>query len=145
MTAVEVPLLRRQGYVDGQWVDADSGETFAVTNPATGEVLAEVPRMGAAETRRALAAAERALPTWKHASAKERAHVLRRFADLMLEHADFAGIAFSAASGKFPATVRRAVVNQQKLPMLVGLGEHAVNRFREESLRVMKNDDDRDA
>ena len=88
MTAVEVPLLRRQAYVDGQWVDADSGETFPVTNPATGDVLAEVPRMGAAETRRALAAAERALPTWKHATAKERARVLRRLADLMLEHED---------------------------------------------------------
>jgi succinate-semialdehyde dehydrogenase/glutarate-semialdehyde dehydrogenase len=88
VTAVEVPLLRRQAYVDGQWVDADSGETFAVTNPATGDVLADVPRMGAAETRRALAAAERALPAWKHARARERAGVLRRFADLMLEHED---------------------------------------------------------
>jgi succinate-semialdehyde dehydrogenase / glutarate-semialdehyde dehydrogenase len=86
VTAVEVPLLQRQAYVDGSWVDADSGETFPVTNPATGEVLAEVPRMGAAETRRAIAAAERALPAWKHATAKERARVLRRLADLMLAH-----------------------------------------------------------
>jgi succinate-semialdehyde dehydrogenase/glutarate-semialdehyde dehydrogenase len=46
--------------VDGRWVDADSGDTFAVTNPATGEELARVPRMGAAETRRALEAARRA-------------------------------------------------------------------------------------
>jgi len=88
VTAVEVPLLRRQAYVDGKWVDANSGETFPVTNPATGEVLAEVPRMGAEETRRAVAAAERALPAWKHATAKERARVLRRLADLMLEHED---------------------------------------------------------
>jgi succinate-semialdehyde dehydrogenase/glutarate-semialdehyde dehydrogenase len=88
VAAVEVPLLRRQAYVNGEWVDADSGETFAVTNPATGEVLAEVPRMGAAETRRAIAAAERALPEWKHRTAKERARVLRRLADLMFEHED---------------------------------------------------------
>ena len=88
MTAVEVPLLRRQAFVDGEWADADSGETFPVTNPATGDVLAEVPRMGAAETRRALAAAERALPAWKSAPAKERARVLRRLADLMLENQD---------------------------------------------------------
>jgi len=88
VTAVEIPLLRRSAYVDGRWVEADSGETFAVTNPATGEVLAEVPRMGAAETRRALTAAERALPEWKSKTAKERARVLRRLADLMLERED---------------------------------------------------------
>jgi succinate-semialdehyde dehydrogenase/glutarate-semialdehyde dehydrogenase len=88
VTAVEPALLHRQAYIDGRWVDADSGETFPVTNPATGEVLAEVPRMGAAETRRAIAAAERALPGWKHRTAKERARILRRLADLMLEHED---------------------------------------------------------
>ena len=86
MTAVEPALLHRQAYVDGKWVDADSGDTFPVTNPATGEVIAEVPRMGAAETRRAIAAAERALPAWKNRAAKERARTLRRLADLMLEH-----------------------------------------------------------
>jgi len=59
---------------------------FPVVNPATGETLAEVPRMGAAETRRALAAAERALPEWRSRTAKSRAAVLRRWSDLMLEH-----------------------------------------------------------
>ena len=88
MTAVELPLLQRQSYLDGKWVDADSGETFPVLNPATGEVVAEVPRMGAAETRKALAAAERALPEWRARTAKDRARVLRRLADLMLEHED---------------------------------------------------------
>jgi succinate-semialdehyde dehydrogenase / glutarate-semialdehyde dehydrogenase len=88
VTAVEVPLLRRQAYVDGTWVDADSGETFPVVNPATGETLAEVPRMGASETRRALTAAERALPEWKARTAKDRARVLRRLADLMVERED---------------------------------------------------------
>ena len=87
MTAVELPLLQRQAYLDGKWVDADSGEIFPV-DPATGETVAEVPRMGAAETRRALAAAERALPEWKARTAKDRARVLRRLADLMLEHED---------------------------------------------------------
>jgi succinate-semialdehyde dehydrogenase/glutarate-semialdehyde dehydrogenase len=86
VTAVELPLLRRHAYLDGAWVDADSGETFPVANPATGEVVAEVPRMGAAETRRAIAAAERALPDWQRRTAKERARVLRRLSDLMLEH-----------------------------------------------------------
>jgi len=85
---VEPALLRRQAYLDGQWVDADSGATFPVTNPATGDVIADVPRMGATETRRALAAAERALPAWRNRPAKERAGILRRLADLMLEHQD---------------------------------------------------------
>jgi len=88
VTAVEIPLLRRQAYVDGSWADADSGETFPVVNPATGETLAEVPRMGGDETQRALAAAERALPDWKARTAKYRAPILRRLADLMLERED---------------------------------------------------------
>jgi succinate-semialdehyde dehydrogenase/glutarate-semialdehyde dehydrogenase len=88
VTAVEIPLLRRQAYVDGSWADADSGETFPVVNPATGETLAEVPRMGGDETQRALAAAERALPDWKARTAKDRARILRRLADLMLERED---------------------------------------------------------
>ena len=58
-------LLLHQGHVDGEWVDADSGATFPVINPATQETVAEVPRMGAAETRRAIEAAQRALPGWR--------------------------------------------------------------------------------
>jgi succinate-semialdehyde dehydrogenase / glutarate-semialdehyde dehydrogenase len=80
-------LLREQAYVDGRWIDADSGETFAVTSPATGEVIAQVPRLGAAETRRAIEAAERALPAWREQTAKDRARLLRRLADLMVERA----------------------------------------------------------
>ncbi|MBA3347569.1 MAG: NAD-dependent succinate-semialdehyde dehydrogenase [Actinobacteria bacterium] len=86
MTVTELPLLRSQAFLDGSWVDADSGETFPVVNPATGETIAEVPRLGAAETHRAIAAAERALPEWRARTAKSRASVLRRLADLMLEH-----------------------------------------------------------
>ena len=81
-------LLREQAWLNGEWVDADSGETFPVTNPATGEELAHVPRMGAAETRRALEAAEAALPGWRGRTAADRARIMRRWADLMLEHLD---------------------------------------------------------
>ncbi|HEY7381339.1 MAG TPA: NAD-dependent succinate-semialdehyde dehydrogenase [Gaiella sp.] len=88
MIAVAPDLLRRQAFLDGRWVDADSGETFPVLDPATGETIAEVPRMGAAETRRALEAASRALPEWKGRTARERARVLRRVADLMEERAE---------------------------------------------------------
>jgi succinate-semialdehyde dehydrogenase / glutarate-semialdehyde dehydrogenase len=85
MTAVESDLIRRHAYVDGRWVEADSGETFPVLDPATGTTVADVPRLGAAETHRAIEAAERALPEWKHRPAKERARILRRLADLMLD------------------------------------------------------------
>ena len=93
-------LLRTRAYVDGSWVDGDSGETFPVVDPATGETIAEVPRLGAAETRRAIEAAERALPAWRARPAKERARVLRRIADLMLENADDLALLLTAEQGK---------------------------------------------
>ena len=79
-------LFREQCYVDGQWADADSGKTVEVTNPATGEVLGTVPYMGAAETKRAIAAAEKAWPAWRSKLAKERANILRKWYDLILEN-----------------------------------------------------------
>ncbi len=87
-SALETDLRRNQAYVDGAWVDADSGATFPVVDPATGETIAEVPRMGAMETRRAIEAAQRALPGWKHRTAKDRARILRRLSDLMMERID---------------------------------------------------------
>jgi succinate-semialdehyde dehydrogenase/glutarate-semialdehyde dehydrogenase len=126
VTAVESALLLRQAYVDGKWVDADSGETFPVVNPATGDVITEVPRMGGAETRRALAAAERALPAWKHRPARERARTLRRLADLMLEHED---------------DLARLMVTEQGKPLAEALAEVAYAAsfyewFGEEAKRV---------
>jgi succinate-semialdehyde dehydrogenase / glutarate-semialdehyde dehydrogenase len=88
MTPLETHLLRDLAYIDGAWVAADSGATFPVIDPATGETIANVPRMGAAETRRAIEAAQRALPAWKHRLAKDRARILRRLADLMMDNAD---------------------------------------------------------
>lgn len=81
-------LFKQQAYIDGQWVAADSGETLEVTNPATGEVLGTVPKMGQAETRRAIEAAERAQKQWRAKSAKERALVLRKWFDLVMQHQD---------------------------------------------------------
>ncbi|WOS36730.1 Glutarate-semialdehyde dehydrogenase [Oligella urethralis] len=81
-------LFKQQAYIDGQWVDADSGETLEVTNPATGEVLGTVPKMGQAETRSAIEAAERAQKQWRAKSAKERALVLRKWFDLVMQHQD---------------------------------------------------------
>jgi succinate-semialdehyde dehydrogenase/glutarate-semialdehyde dehydrogenase len=86
--------------VDGSWVDGDAGETFPVVDPARGETIAEVARLGVAETRRAIEAAERALSAWRARPAKERARVLRRIADLMLENADDLALLLTAEQGK---------------------------------------------
>jgi succinate-semialdehyde dehydrogenase / glutarate-semialdehyde dehydrogenase len=79
---------------------SDSGEHFAVDDPATGETIREVPRMGAAETTRALAAAEEALPAWRGLLAKERARVMRRWGDLMLEHEELLARLLTTEQGK---------------------------------------------
>ena len=81
-------LFRQQAYIDGGWVDADSGQTIAVNDPATGETLGTVPKMGSAETRRAIEAANRALPAWRALTAKERAQKLRRWFELLMENQD---------------------------------------------------------
>ncbi|MCW8916255.1 MAG: NAD-dependent succinate-semialdehyde dehydrogenase [Magnetovibrio sp.] len=78
-------LFRQQAYINGAWVDADDGSTFAVTNPASGEVLGSVPKMGRDETAKAIAAAEAALPAWRAKTAKERATILRKWYELVME------------------------------------------------------------
>jgi succinate-semialdehyde dehydrogenase/glutarate-semialdehyde dehydrogenase len=77
-------LFREQAFVGGEWRNADDGGTTAVTNPATGNTIGSIPRMGAAETRRAIEAADKALPDWRARTAKERATILRRWFDLMM-------------------------------------------------------------
>ena len=103
-------LLRNQGLIDNQWVAADSGKTFAVTNPATGAVVAQVADMGAAETRRAIAAAEKALPAWRKKTPKERSAILRKWYDLMLAHADDLALMMTTEQGKPLAEAKGEVV-----------------------------------
>jgi succinate-semialdehyde dehydrogenase / glutarate-semialdehyde dehydrogenase len=96
----ERTLMLDRGYVGGEWVESDSGATFPVLNPATGEELAQVPRMGAGETRRAIEAAQDAYRPWRATLAKERARILRRWADLMLQHRDDLALLLTAEQGK---------------------------------------------
>jgi succinate-semialdehyde dehydrogenase/glutarate-semialdehyde dehydrogenase len=96
----QIDLLERQAYVDGSWVDADSGETFPVVNPATGETIADVPRMGTAETRRAIEAAQAALPGWRGMVAKDRARIMRRWADLMMDNQEALAALLTTEQGK---------------------------------------------
>lgn len=91
-------LLKTGHYIDGQWLSG--GATYPVINPATGETLAQVPRGGAEETQAAIAAAERALPAWRGKLAKERAQILRRWSELMLEQRDALAALLSREQGK---------------------------------------------
>ncbi len=93
-------LFREQCYIDGAWVGADSRQTIEVSDPATGEVLGTVPKMGAAETGRAIDAAERALDGWRRTTAKERAAILRRWFDLMLANQEDLAILMTREQGK---------------------------------------------
>ncbi|MDX1653737.1 MAG: NADP-dependent succinate-semialdehyde dehydrogenase [Candidatus Competibacteraceae bacterium] len=93
-------LFRQQCYIDGRWVDADSGRTLEVNNPATREVMGTVPKMGASETRRAIEAAQRALPGWRARTAKERAKILRAWYDLMMEHQEDLAVLMTCEQGK---------------------------------------------
>ncbi|MEB6379699.1 NADP-dependent succinate-semialdehyde dehydrogenase [Leclercia adecarboxylata] len=81
-------LFRQQAFIEGKWCDAHSAETLAVTNPANGQTLGSVPKMGAGETREAIEAANRALPAWRALTAKARATILRRWFDLMMANQD---------------------------------------------------------
>ncbi|MGJ3260573.1 MAG: NADP-dependent succinate-semialdehyde dehydrogenase [Rhodospirillales bacterium] len=93
-------LFRQQCFIDGAWVDADNGETVDVTNPATGEKLGTVPKAGAAETRRAIEAANAAWPAWRAKTAKERSIILRKWFDLMMANQEDLGTLMTAEQGK---------------------------------------------
>lgn len=93
-------LLRSRCYVNGEWIDADGRQTIQVTNPATGDVLGSVPNMGAAETRRAIEAANAALPAWRAKTAKERSSLLRKWFELVLANQEELARIMTAEQGK---------------------------------------------
>ena len=93
-------LLKTQAFLDGAWIDADSGKRFNVDNPADGSIMGSVPDMGAAETKRAIEAAEAALPAWRALTAKARSTLLRKWFELMLANADDLAAILTAEQGK---------------------------------------------
>jgi succinate-semialdehyde dehydrogenase/glutarate-semialdehyde dehydrogenase len=119
-------LFRQQCYVDGAWCDADGGKTLPVTNPATGAVLGTVPNMGAAETRRAIEAANAAWPAWRAKTAKERSAILRKWADLMMANQEDLAIIMTAEQGK-PLTESRGEI---------GYAASFIEWFAEEARRI---------
>ena len=92
--------IRDKLYIDGQWAEANSKQTIPVTNPATGGEIGTIPKMGAAETRRAIEAADRALPGWRGKLPKERASILRKWFELMLANQDDLGLIMTTEQGK---------------------------------------------
>lgn len=93
-------LFRQANYVDGAWIQADSGKTIEVRNPANGELVGLVPALGAAETRRAIEAAHAAFPAWRAMLAKERSAILRKLFDLMIANTDDLAAIMTAEQGK---------------------------------------------
>ena len=119
-------LFETRAYVAGEWVAADDGKTFAVTNPARGDVIAQVTDLSRAEVARAIAAAEVAMKDWSKRTGKERAAVLRKWYDLMVENADDLGTILTAEMGKPLA--------EAKGEILYGAG--FVEWFGEEAKRI---------
>src|SRR4029079_5311099 len=93
-------LFRQANYIDGAWVNAKSGATIDVDNPATGEIIGTVPKCGGAETRTAIKAADKALPAWRKKTAKERAAIVRRWYELMLESQEELAALMTIEQGK---------------------------------------------
>src|SRR5229473_1901664 len=119
-------LFRQQCYIDGKWADADSGKTLPVNNPATGEILGTVPNMGAAETRRAIDAANAAFPAWRAKTAKERAVILRKWFDLMMANQEDLAKILTAEQGKPLAEARTEI----------SYGASFIEWFAEEAKRI---------
>lgn len=93
-------LFRQQAFIDGVWLDADSKKVISVSNPATGETIGTVPRMGVDETRRAIEAANKALPAWSALTAKERGSKLRRWFELMMANQEDLAVLMTSEQGK---------------------------------------------
>src|SRR5881397_121590 len=119
-------LFRQQCYIDGRWADADSGKSIPVNNPATGEILGTVPNMGAAETRRAIEAANAAFPAWRAKTAKERAVILRKWFDLMMANQEDLAKILTAEQGKPLAEARTEI----------SYGASFIEWFAEEGKRI---------
>jgi len=119
-------LLEGRSYVGGAWIDADSGATFPVTNPATGEEIAQVADLGQAETARAIDAAYAAQGPWAARTAKERSAILRRWFELIVENADDLACLLTAEQGKPLAEARGEII----------YGASFIEWFAEEAKRV---------
>src|SRR5215470_824909 len=100
VTLQDPKLFRQACYIDGAWIDRGAQGAIDVDNPATGETIGTVPRLGRAETRQAIEAAERAFPAWRKKTAKERATIMRRWFDLMMANQEDLAKLMTTEQGK---------------------------------------------
>ena len=100
LSLADSSLLRQSNYIDGKWVQSDSGAMVPVHNPATDELVGEVPAMGSAETRRAIEAAHHAFPVWRALLASDRSAILRRLFELMIQNTEDLALIMTAEQGK---------------------------------------------
>ena len=122
----DIRLFREACYVDGQWIHGSSKANIEVDNPSSGQIVGKVPRLGGAETRQAIESAHRALKPWSGKTAKERAAILRRWFDLVLENQE---------------DLARLMTIEQGKPLAESLGEirygaSFVKWFAEEARRI---------
>ncbi len=110
MNLKDPSLFSTQAYIDGRWTDADDGAVLTVRNPADGSVLGTVPKMGVAETRRAIEAANAAWPAWRALTAGARAKILRRWFDLIVENQEDLAVIMTSEQGKPLAEARGEVL-----------------------------------
>ncbi|HEY0287943.1 MAG TPA: NAD-dependent succinate-semialdehyde dehydrogenase [Pseudomonas sp.] len=122
----DLKLLREQAYINGQWIDADDGNRFAVSNPANGQTIAQVSALGQAETARAIAAAHAALPAWRGKTAKERSNILRKWFDLIMANQEDLAHLLSLEQGKPLAESRGEIA----------YGASFIEWFAEEAKRI---------
>ncbi|HET9664609.1 MAG TPA: NADP-dependent succinate-semialdehyde dehydrogenase [Burkholderiales bacterium] len=122
----DMSLFRQQCYINGEWVDADNKATIAVHNPADGQQIGTVPNLGAAETRRAIEAANAAWPAWRAKTAKERAACLRKWHDLMMANQEDLAVLMTVEQGKPLAESRGEIA----------YGASFIEWFAEEAKRV---------
>src|SRR5262245_25969900 len=100
VTLQDSKLFRQACYIDGAWVEKSAQGTIDVDNPATGETIGTVPRLGRPETRQAIEAAERAFPAWRRKTAKERAAIMRRWFELMMANQEDLAKLMTTEQGK---------------------------------------------
>ncbi|KAI0268223.1 succinic semialdehyde dehydrogenase [Gloeopeniophorella convolvens] len=123
-------LLLKKGYIDGQWVDAKSGATITVTNPASGEELGTIPEMGLEETLEAIAAAGKAFSTWSKTTAKQRHDIMMKFYSLMKEHEDDLSRIITLENGKTLAEAKGE--NTYSASFIEWFAEEAVRTYGEQ-------------
>ncbi|MEP1215669.1 MAG: NADP-dependent succinate-semialdehyde dehydrogenase [Marinobacter sp.] len=126
MPLIDSNLFRQQAYINGAWLNADTRETIEVNNPATGEIIGSVPKMGATETSRAIEAANQAMPAWRGLTAKERSNKLRRWFELIMDNQDDLALLMTLEQGKPLAEAKGEI----------GYAASFIEWFAEEAKRV---------